>query len=98
MDGAITLFKISKTNVNYMKIRESNEREMEFKPFEITLTIESKRELQTLWCIFNASPVHIADFLNNVGKSGKNIPDFTSYEMNGQNRSEIYNFLNEKLK
>jgi hypothetical protein len=81
-----------------MQIRDLNP-EPEFKPIELAITIESKRELELLWCMFNASPASTANFLNDANRSMHKISDFTSTEIcQGQNRSQIWSFFEEKMK
>lgn len=82
-----------------MKIKELNPQQQEFKPLELMLTIETKRELEMLWCIFNSSPVAMASFLNDVGRSSHNIDEYTASEICAQqNRSAIWSFFEEKMK
>jgi hypothetical protein len=82
-----------------MKIKELNPEIVEFKPFELVLSIESKRELEMLWLIFNASPTEMAIFLNNIDRSSYPILKFTTNEIcQNQNRSLIWKFFEEKIK
>lgn len=74
----------------------------EFKPFDLILTIESKRELEFIWVLFNASPARKLDLLNQVGKkpnwSEESIKSFTSDELCSFDTTQVWQTIDDKLK
>lgn len=82
-----------------MKIRQLNEPQKEFKPIELVLTIESKRELEMLWLLFNGSPGATMMFINDRDKGNYNIDRFTANDiMHIYNDSKIWEFFEQKMK
>ena len=52
----------------------------EFQPFNVTIRVESERELQFLWCLFNHGKAPLADFANEYVPKLK-IPPFEPREV-----------------
>lgn len=75
----------------------------EFKPFDIVFTIESKRELELLWTLFNIGSPSQSDFFNNSGGrivnwSNKEIEPFTQAECQSILNTIAWKTLDDKLK
>jgi len=49
-----------------------------FTPINITITVESEKELRELWTIFNAPPYAFESYKGTVGKAGDS-PDTYQY-------------------
>lgn len=81
-----------------MKIKELNPETKEFKPIELVLTIESKRELEFLWLLFNGSNYDTSIFSKKERGSRLEIPSFDPEEIGGINKRAIWLLLEEKMK
>lgn len=51
-----------------------------FQPVDITLTFETKREVEILVCLFNQSPNNFTDICNKSNEFGFNNIDNSEYE------------------
>lgn len=84
-----------------MKTRIETE-EKEFKPFDIIITIENKRELEIFWTFFCSSNTRQAIFLNATGRtphwSSNEIAPFTQAECQSILNTTTWKVLDNKLK
>lgn len=70
----------------------------QFEPFDLTITIESKRELEFLWCIFNSPYAKHAIFANDNIHGGISIFNVSEFGRDGISTMDLWKILDNKLK
>jgi hypothetical protein len=77
-----------------MKIKEE-QKEKQFEPFDLTITIENEHDLIALWAIFNVSKMNMIDKLKEM--NNRYAETKIKFDDDKVEHCNIWNYIDEKL-